>query len=399
MSTIRLQLPKYHPAQAQIDAGLKRFNVLACGRRFGKDVYMMNKLVQPALAGHPVGWGAPTYKMLTENWREVNNLIAPIIERRDTQEHRLELKTKGVIDFWSLDNPEMIRGRKYKRFIVNEAGLVSNLLDIWNFIIRPTLIDLSGDGILGGTPKGRNGFWQMYQWGTDKLNPDWFCCQHTSYENPYIPRSELDEMVVTLPERVIDQEIKALFTEDAGGIFRRVMEAATAIEIAQAQEGRQYIAGVDVATMVDFTVVSVLDVADKEMVYQDRFNRVDYNVLEDRLEAIYRRFNLDAMTIEANSIGQPVIDAMVQRGLSIIPFTTTSTTKQAAIQTLQAAFEHSQIKILPDPVLIGELQAFEGERAPSGSWKYGAPSGLHDDCVMALAIAWQGIAGGNWYIS
>jgi len=94
-----------------------------------------------------------------------------------------------------------------------------------------------------------------------------------------------------------------------------------------------------------------------------------------------------------------VIDAMVQRGLSIIPFTTTSTTKQAAIQTLQAAFEHSQIKILPDPVLIGELQAFEGERTPSGSWKYGAPSGLHDDCVLALAIAWQGIAGGNWYIS
>src|SRR4030067_3238897 len=140
-----------------------------------------------------------------------------------------------------------------------------------------------------------------------------------------------------MPRACDDQEIKALFTEDAGGIFRRGMEAATAIEIDAAQEGRQYIAGVDVATMVDFTVVSVLDVADKEMVYQDRFNRVDDNVLEDRLDGIYRRFNLDAMTIEANSIGQPVIDAMVQRGLSIIPFTTTSTTKQAARDTLQAA--------------------------------------------------------------
>jgi len=27
------------------------------------------------------------------------------------------------------------------------------------------------------------------------------------------------------------------------------------------------------------------------------------------------------------------------------------------------------------------------ERLPSGSWRYGAPSGLHDDCVIALALA------------
>jgi phage terminase large subunit-like protein len=170
------------------------------------------------------------------------------------------------------------------------------------------------------------------------------------------------------------------------------MEAATAVELDKPIETRQYVAGVDVAQKVDFTVASVLVVESREMVYMDRFNRVEYPVLEDRLHAIYQRFNMAAMTIEDNSIGQGVIDHLRQRGMNIIPFHTSNTTKQAIIQGLAAAFEHGEIKILNDPILIGELQAFEGKRLAGGSFSYSAPEGLHDDTVMSLAIAWQGIA-------
>lgn len=396
MSTVRLKLPAYHPGQARIENNLKRFNVMACGRRFGKDVYELNKAIQTAVEGFPVAFAVPTYKVMIENWRDMNRIVAPVIKRRSVQERRLELFGDGIIDFWSLDNPDMIRGRKYKRFIINEAGYVPDLLEVWNYIIRPTLTDLEGDAIIGGTPKGHNGFWKMYQWGQDDEMPSWASWQMTSYENPYIPKSEIDNMVNTLPERVVRQEIYAEFLDDAGGVFRRVMEAAVVDQLDTAHHGRQYVAGVDVATKVDFTVASVLDVDSREMVYMDRFNRIDFDVLENRLEALYKRFKLNSMTIEQNSIGQPVIEALVRRNLSIIPFTTTNATKQAAIQSLQAAFEHGNIKILNDPVLIGELQAFEGERTPSGSWKYAAPEGIHDDCVMSLAIAWHGLEGGTW---
>jgi phage terminase large subunit-like protein len=376
----------------------------------------MNKVIEPALEGYPTGFAAPTYKVLSENWREVNHLVAPIIKRRDAQERRLELLTDGIIDFWSLDNPDMIRGRRYKRFVINEAGYISDLMDIWNFIIRSTLVDLEGDAIIGGTPKGRNGFWQMYQYGLDPKMPEWVCWQISSYENPYVPKAELDEMVNTLPERVVDQEIYAKFIDDAGGVFRRVMEATTAQEQIEpdpehqyiagvditAQEQiepdpeHQYIAGVDIASLVDFTVVIVMDVTTGEMAFMDRFNRVDYSVLEDRLEAIYNRFNLDTMTIEDNSIGKGVIDHLRNRGLTLNTFTTTNSTKHAAVTALQSAFEHGRIKIINDPVLVGELQAFEAKRNNSGTFSYSAPEGLHDDCVMALAIAWQGLEGGKW---
>ena len=81
--------------------------------------------------------------------------------------------------------------------------------------------------------------------------------------------------------------------------------------------------------------------------------------------------------------------------MPIQPFTTTNATKAEIVRGLQNAFENGEIKILPDEVLIGELQAYEQERTPSGLWKFGAPAGMHDDTVIALALAWHGVA--KWY--
>ena len=41
---------------------------------------------------------------------------------------------------------------------------------------------------------------------------------------------------------------------------------------------------------------------------------------------------------------------------------------------------------------IGE---FESKRNASGGFSYSAPDGMHDDCVMSLAIAWHGATGGG----
>src|SRR3990167_4895630 len=389
--------PSLHPKQREVANHPARFRVCAAGRRFGKSRLGSALCVAEGLKHGRAWWVAPSYPMAAVGWRMIKRLSSKIPKTEvRLADHMILYPGGGEVRVRSADNPDSLRGEGLDLVVFDECAFMRE--ETWIEVLRPALSDRNGKAFFVSTPKGRGWFWNLWMRGNDD-NLEWHSWQLSTSDNPYIQSKEIEAAKGILPERVFRQEYMAEFIDDAGGIFRRVMEAAAAKELDAAQEGRQYIAGVDVATMVAFTADSALDVADKEMVYQDRFNRVDYNVLEDRLEAIYRRFNLDAMTIEANSIGQPVIDALNQRGLSIIPFTTTGTTKQAAIQTLQAAFEHSQIKILPDPVLIGELQAFEGERAPSGSWKYGAPSGLHDDCVMALAVAWQGIAGGNWYIS
>ncbi len=72
-------------------------------------------------------------------------------------------------------------------------------------------------------------------------------------------------------------------------------------------------------------------------------------------------------------------------------FNTTNASKGAAIEGLALAFERGEIKIPSDPALMGELQAYEMERLPSGLLRYGAPEGMHDDMVMSLALAWQSV--------
>lgn len=373
--------------------------MLDCGRRFGKDILQRNYASDGLFLGEPVSWYEPEYKSLTENWQWFCKTFYPMTDRKSEIEHRLELSNGAIFEMWSLvADKDVSRGRKYGRVVINEAAKIPCLEYSWNAVIRVTLADLRGGAMIGSTPKGRNFFWQLYQRCEDPKEKDWKGFHFTTYDNPYIDRSELDEMKRTLPEIIYRQEVLAEFIDDQGGVFRRVQEAATLSPLSAPAENGQYIAGVDVASSIDYTVVSVLDVMSNEMVYIDRFNRVDYNVLVDRLAALSTKWKLGAMKVEANSIGQPVIDQLSAKGVPVIPFTTTSATKQTIIQNLQSAFENAGIKIIDNPILIGELLSFESKRSPSGSFTYSAPDGMHDDCVMSLAIAWDCIAGATWAI-
>src|SRR6516164_5634164 len=103
---IQLQLTALHLAQQQVIQQAKRFNVVCCGRRWGKTVLGMDRLIHPALQGKPVAWFAPNYRLLSDVWRELQSILEPIIARANQQERRLELHTGGVVEMWSLDSPD-----------------------------------------------------------------------------------------------------------------------------------------------------------------------------------------------------------------------------------------------------------------------------------------------------
>ena len=383
----------FHPEQAKIYRSLRRFNVLDCGRRFGKDIIERNYACDGILAGEPVAWYEPEYKSLMDNWDWFTSTFYPLTKDKSEQEKKLTLTTGGYIEMWSLQDRDASRGRHYKRVVINEAAKVPHMEYSWNAVIRITLADMLGSAMIGSTPKGINFFKSLYDRGLDPLQKEWASFHKTTYDNPYIVKSEIEEIKASTPEIVFNQEILAEFVNMEGAVFRRIQEAAISEAISEPVKDHQYIAGVDVAASVDYTVISVMDVAEKRLVYLDRFNRVDYNVLEDRLYACYKKFGLMTMTVEVNSIGQPVIDHLQNKGMDIIPFTTTNSTKQGIITSLQSAFEHTEIKIINDPVLIGELLSFESKRTPSGSFTYSAPEGMHDDTVMSLAMAWYAVTG------
>jgi len=390
-----LTLPRPHVAQQRIIDNATRFNVLSCGRRFGKDVLMINRLVTPETLPYPQAWFQPTYKSLLEVWREVVSSLHPIIDRKSVQERRLELITGGVIDFWSMEDIDAGRGRKYKRVIINEAGMVPTLQQAWNESIRATLADYEGDAWIGGTPKGRNDFYRLFL--REQNDPDWTSVQLPTHANPHIKPEEIEAMARDMPEATYQQEILAQFLEDGAGVFRGVMRAVADVGQDEPLPAHQYIMGVDWGKHSDFTVLTVIDVTLGHVCHIDRFNQIDYSFQVQRLQVLADKFQPAQIIAEQNSMGDPIIEQLRIMQLPVTPFVTTNATKKAAIEALSLAFERDEIRIPDDAVLIGELQAFESERLPSGNIRYGAPDGMHDDTVMSLAIGWSGMGGAQPY--
>ena len=383
---------QFHPAQQEINNCTARFRIVDAGRRFGKTRLGVWECIDVALHGGRAWWIAPSFPIARVGWRPLKRIGAKIpgVDVR-LAEMSIMMPNGGEVSVKSADNPDSLRGEGLNLAVMDEHAFMKS--EAFPEAIRPALSDKLGRALFISTPRGRNHFWELYQRGV-RGDDDYKSFYFPTSANPYIQASEIESAKRELPEIIFRQEYMAEFIDDQGGVFRKVQDAARLQPLTSPVAGRQYIAGVDVASSIDYTVVSVLDVKSHEMVFIDRFNRVDYNVLIDRLVAIYKFWHLSSMKIEANSIGQPVIDALAARKVSVISFTTTNATKQMIIQNLQAAFEHNQITILNNPILLGELLSFESKRNSSGSFSYAAPEGMHDDCVMSLAIAWDGLSGG-----
>lgn len=390
LATATVKLPAFHPKQREVALDPTRFKVVTSGRRWGKTRLGAALCIMTAGKGGRAWWVAPTYKVSEVGWRLIHRMARQVPGAVIRQGDRMvTFPNGGEIQVRSADNPDSLRGEGLDFVVMDECAFIQE--DAWLEALRPALSDRKGRAMFISTPKGRNWFWRLWQKCLDDQDHEWRGWQLPTADNPYIDPVEIEAARRGLPERIFAQEYLAEFLDDAGGVFRRVMEAATARQLDAAQPGRAYIAGVDIADKQDYTVISIIDAAEREQVFMDRFHQVGYEALEDRIHAAYRRFNVQTMIIEDNSIGQPVIDHLRNRGMNIVPFHTSSTTKTPIIQALQSAFEHGSIRILNDPTQIGELQAYESKRTASG-FSYSAPAGMHDDTVMALAFAWQAVS-------
>ena len=192
MKLIEVKLKNLHPAQKQIISEAKQFNVLKCGRRFGKTELTKELAIQPMLDGFPVGYWCPTYKDLHEVWSELKHTLYPIIKTKEEQVKQITLITGGKIDMWSMDDPNSGRGRKYKRAIIDEAEKARNFKEAWEKTIRATLMDYKGDGWFMSTPKfGQTYFKEIFN-NKDKFD-NWMSWRFTSFDNPYLDPKEIEE--------------------------------------------------------------------------------------------------------------------------------------------------------------------------------------------------------------
>ncbi len=139
--------------------------------------------------------------------------------------------------------------------------------------------------------------------------------------------------------------------------------------------------GVDLAKSVDWTVIIGLD-ASRQVCRFERFQK-PWNETID----FVRRVCGDTRTlVDSTGVGDVVLEALqAHRRTNFEGFHFSSTSKQQLMEGLAVAIQRQEIGF-PGGVIVSELESFEYEFTRSGV-RYSAPSGMHDDCVCALALA------------
>jgi len=404
-----------HPAQIAIhQARDKRFRTVCTGRRFGKTLCLAAELLDRGgseKAGE-YGWIAPTYNVADRGIEAIRMIAEGNIEVSGRAPTRVEFRTKiGMTRIWflSADNPDNIRGFGFQGVVIDEAAAIP--VSVWHYVLRPTIAQTLGWAVFVSTPKGRNWFYDLYTRGMDPNETDYASFTFPSKASPFFPAKEWDEAKRTLPADVFRQEYEAEFMEDSAGVFRNV-DACTVPYSAEATKGdyhRSVVIGCDVAKHTDWTVLIAMDAETGRCFAMERFNHLDWPIQKERILGFARKYR-GRIILDATGVGDPIYDDLKRVYGDIEGFKFTSASKTALIQRLIVAVEQRRVQwsaasnrlsVTSDQwdVLTSEMKRYEYEISPTGGITYNAPSGYHDDCVMALALAnhrrWETESCGN----
>jgi hypothetical protein len=176
------------------------------------------------------------------------------------------------------------------------------------------------------------------------------------------------------------------FPKELGEVFRNVKDVATA-RPEKPQEGHVYVMGVDLARVVDYTVIAIYDRSTNAQVYQDRFQTLDWAFQKKRIGAMAKYYNNCLIVLDATGVGDPIAEDLIRSGFAVRPYRISAQSKSDLIEKMSIYMEQNKIQILPLQESIEEFNSFTYTVTSSGYIKYEARNNMHDDIVIANALA------------
>lgn len=210
----------------------------------------------------------------------------------------------------------------------------------WEFI-RPILAENGGWAIFNFTPRGMNHAHKILQQAKEH---NWFYQVLSVKDTNAIPSDILENEDRQMPGDLFRQEYMCEFIEGAGQFFRRVKENISYTPFVIGRDN-QYILGVDLAKYQDFTVIAPLDLSTFTVAPLERFNQMDYNLQQAKIEAAHYRYNKGLIRIDSTGIGEPIYDNLAALGLRIEAYRFTEQSRNDLLTNLQIILEQDKIKI------------------------------------------------------
>jgi hypothetical protein len=375
----------------------------------------------------------------TENVRDMVKRMYDSLPEVVVADGRHILKPKRIID-----NATTIRFDNGSRWVIGTAGSVntgrSGTWDVWHpsevaYWTDPTrILDGAGQAAeaaywkpMESTANGATGWW--YERCMQALDGDadytlhffpwWWAAEYADALEPGEVLTYDDEERALVeangltPEQIkfrrrkqreLRHEFKQAYPEDpltcfvhsGVGYFGEFSHAITAPANAEPNKDHRYVGGLDFGQQQDYTALVIADATERAVVDLLRVNKLPWQEIRQRVLARLRKWNVELVYAERNSMGGSEIEALRNEAgtaevkAAIWSFDMTPTSKPPVMSDLYAGIHENGLRLLNDPVLIHELRAATAKQTSKG-WTVESPRDQtgHGDTVVALALAWH----------
>lgn len=385
--TVKLKSQKLYDKQYEfakmIDNYNGKYHFLILGRNQGKTTLLKNLIIKDAVTNNNriIYLITQTQTFTKKILEQIHQILKPLVINYNKGE-LIRLSNGTTIEGMSYNDYDNLRGNNFAQSIyIDEAA---KLPDKGQDSVLSQMCFTAQKVFLISTPRGKNQFYKLYHLQEDNK----LALHGTSYDNPHIPSEEKAKLRKLEGTNIYKQEILAEFVLDGGEVFNNVGMLKEVVPMPK--NSRAYFTGIDLAKEHDYTVLTTMD-ENHVIVDIERFNKTPtYTDIVKRIQ-LHQAKQKSHLIIEANNFGAIIIEELHKLGVhSIFNFLTTHYTKQDIITHLRYKLAECKITTaIPAYTLVEELEAFDYKITKNSQIQYSAPEGLHDDCVMSLAMVAQ----------
>lgn len=237
-----------HASQRLIFNDTNRFVVLSAGRRYGKTVLALTKIIRKSLERKQsrVWYVAPTYRQAEMiAWKMIQEMIpSELVTRKNEVNLELSLINGTELALKGAENEDSLRGTGLDFVVMDEYGMMKP--NVWPEVIRPMLTDTRGGALFIGTPAGKNHFWELWLKG-QRQEDGYSSYSMKTIDNPLIQASEVEEARKSMSARYFRQEYEASFEDYAGLVWPEFKQNLHVIEPIEIPGWYETIAAIDPA--------------------------------------------------------------------------------------------------------------------------------------------------------
>ena len=309
------------PWQSEVAKDNHRFRIVCAGRRAGKSVLSRMIVLKWAVEQQGLYWiVSPTYKQAKMiHWRDIQKEIPrEWVIKKNEVELSFTLQNGSVIELKGADNPDSLRGIKLRGLVIDEIASIRNWEWLWSEVLRPTLTDYESPAIFISTPKGFNHFYELFNTGLEKGN-DYQSWRFTSYDNPKLPKGEIDAAKKELTEDTFAQEYLADFRKYTGLVYKEFQREVHVIEPFDIPAEWQIYRGIDFGSTNPTACLTIACDSDENWFvtneYYEKGKTIDYIAGVLNAESLSKR----VQQAYGDPSGAQWISEFAQRGIYITP--------------------------------------------------------------------------------